>query len=211
MDHYKKTFQTWDKLAKSYHNKFKDVHLYDDTYDLFCELIIKSEATIFEIGCGPGTITRYLLDKRPDFKIDATDVSPGMIALAKENNPKANFYVIDCREIDKISNKYDGIVCGFCLPYLSKSDAEKLIKDSALLLNDGGIFYFSAIEDEYSKSTFETSSDGQHTMFIYYHEESYLNKYLKENNFECIAIRRIKYPKANTETATHVIFIALKK
>lgn len=211
MDHYQTTFQTWDKLAKAYHDKFMKVNLYDETYDLFCELLTKSESTIFEIGCGPGNITSYLLAKRPDFKIDATDVSPAMVELAQQLNPTSNFYVLDCREIDKISKKYDGIVCGFCMPYLSKSDVEKLVKDAGQLLNTGGIFYFSVIEDEYSKSTFETSSDGQHTMFIYYHEESYLNKYLKENNFDCIATRRIKYRKSDAETASHIIFIAQKK
>ena len=211
MNSYKTTFQTWDKLANAYQDKFMSLNLYNDTYDMFCELIEKPNATIFEIGCGPGNITKYLLTKKPDFKIDAIDVSPNMIKLAKENNPAANFSVLDCREIGKISKKYDGIVCGFCMPYLSKADVGKLISDSTNLLNRGGILYFSAIEDDYNKSTFESSSDGQHKMFIFYHEERYLQHYLLKNDFEIVTVKRIKYPKAATETATHIIFVARKK
>jgi methylase of polypeptide subunit release factors len=210
MDSYQNTFQTWDKLAKAYHDKFMEVNLYNDTYDLFCEHLKNKNATIFEIGCGPGNITSYILKKSPDYQIDATDVSSRMIELAKANNPKANFHVLDCRELDKISKKYDGIICGFCLPYLSKSDAEKLIKDAAQLLDTGSIFYLSAIEDDYSKSTLETSSDGQHTMHIYYHEERYLQDYLSKYNFETLAIIRKDYAKADGSTATHIIFIVKK-
>src|SRR5688572_20967975 len=140
MNRYQTTFQTWNKIAGIYQDKFMDLDLYNDTYDAFCNLIGKPNAAIFEIGCGPGNITKYLLTKRPDFKIEAIDVAPNMIELAKENNPTADFNVMDCREIDTLTKTYDGIICGFCLPYLSKDDVAKLIQDSANLLSGGGIF-----------------------------------------------------------------------
>ena len=68
MPHHKATIETYNKLAESYKEKFMDLDLYDDTYDLFCKLITKPNANIFEIACGPGNITKYLLQKRPDFK-----------------------------------------------------------------------------------------------------------------------------------------------
>lgn len=207
-NHYQKTFETWDRLANAYQDKFMGVNLYDDTYDLFCEKLKINNATVLEIGCGPGNITRYLLSKRPDFNIEATDVSPSMIALAKQNNPTANCYVLDGRAMDTISKKYDGIVCGFCMPYLSKHDVAKLFKDCALLLQTGGIFYFSAIEGDYRKSGLETSSDGQHSMYIYYHQANYLEHYLTENNFKLVDIFRKQYLKSDGKTETHIVFIA---
>lgn len=210
-DNYKTTFQTWNKLASIYQNRFMDVDLYDDTYDIFCQLIEKPNAKVFEVGCGPGNVTKYLLSKRPDFKIEATDIAPNMIELAKENNPRANFKIMDCREIDIIQDKFDAIMNGFCMPYLSKDGCAKFIKDAAYLLNNDGILYFSAIEDDYSKSNYETSSDGQHTMFVYYHQEDYLIQFLKENNFETIEIIRKHFTKTDKTTSTHIIFIARKK
>src|SRR5687767_9736318 len=119
MDRYEETRRIYDKVAGAYQEKFMELDLYDDTYDLFCELVPQPGAALFEIGCGPGNITRYLLNKRPDLRIEAIDLAPNMIALAQQNNPSASFSVMDCRDIDRIEKQFDGIVCGFCMPYLS--------------------------------------------------------------------------------------------
>ena len=211
MDHYKHTFQTWDKLASSYQDRFMDLDLYNDTYDRFCDLIKRQDASIFEIGCGPGNITRYLLAQRPDFKIKATDIAPSMLALAKENNPGIETELMDCREIDKVHEQFDGIVCGFCLPYLSKNDSRKFIKDCSSLLPSGGVLYFSAIEGKYASSDYETSGDGQHRIFVYYHEAGYLRKWLNQYGFEASDCIRKQYVKADGTATVHIIFIAKRK
>ncbi len=205
------TLQVWNNLAESYQEKFMDMDLYDDTYDAFIQLIEKPNASIFEIGCGPGNITRYLLQKRPDFLILGTDMAPNMIELAKKNNPMASFEVMDSQDIDQLTNKFDGIVCGFCLPYLSKEETAKLVKDCAELLNDGGLLYCSAIEDDYEKSGYETSSDGRFKMYIYCHQAEFLEENFIKNGFEIMDIKRKVYPKSGGESATHLIYIAKKK
>ncbi len=43
MDNYQLTFQTWDKLAQQYQEKFMELDLYNDTYDLFCQQIKKQQ------------------------------------------------------------------------------------------------------------------------------------------------------------------------
>lgn len=151
MDKYLETFQTWNKVAKLYEDKFMDLDLYNETYETFCELLLKKNPSILEIGCGPGNITKYLLDKRPDFEILGTDISPNMIELVKTNCPNAMFEVIDSREIENIKNKFDAIVCGFCLPYLSELDVEKFIIDCENLLNENGKIYLSFVEGEKDK------------------------------------------------------------
>lgn len=186
------------------------LNLYDATYDKFCELIQKPKAKILEIGCGPGNITKYLLNKRPDYEILGTDVAPNMIALAKTNNPTASFKIMDCRNLDSIVEKYDGIMCGFCMPYLSKDDCAKLIKDCCPILNPGGMLYFSTIEGNYSQSGFEVGSSGD-KVFVYYHQVDYLQEQLTKNNLELIELKKIDYPKTADIISTHIIFIARKK
>lgn len=211
MDRYQNTFDTWNKLASMYQDKFMDMDLYNDTYDVFCDLVQKRGASVFEIGCGPGNITRYLLARRPDFRIEATDVAPGMVELAQKNNPTAHCSIMDCREIDQLTTFFDAIMCGFCLPYLSREDCTKLIKDCSALLHSDGVLYLSAIEDDYQKSAYETSSNGEHTMFVYYHQADYLLQALEENNFDTPQVIRKHYPKGEGASATHIIFIAVKK
>jgi 2-polyprenyl-3-methyl-5-hydroxy-6-metoxy-1,4-benzoquinol methylase len=210
MDPYQTTFQTWNKVAALYQEKFMDLDLYDDTYDRFCQLVEKPGAKVFEIGCGPGNITRYIRSKRPDFQIEAIDVAPNMIRLARENNPTVRFKVMDCREIDKIRDRFDGIICGFCMTYLSREDCAKLFKDCSSLLNSGGIAYFSTIEGHYSKSGYEAGSTGDQT-YVYYYEEDYLRQAFKENGFEPIDVTRKHYTKTNGNASTEMIFIVGKK
>lgn len=207
MDKYLETFETWNKVAKLYEDKFMHLDLYNDTYDRFCELLSKKKSTILEIGCGPGNITKYLLTKRPDFEILGTDISPNMIELAKINCPNAKFKVIDSREIENIKNKFDAIVSGFCLPYLSELDIEKFIIDCKNLLNENGIIYLSFVEGEKEKSGYLKGSSGDRTYF-YYHNLENLTNQLKLNKFEKQNLIRKSYIKNDKTEEIHTIIIA---
>jgi len=170
MNKYQITFNTWNKIAQLYQAKFMDLDLYDDSYDAFCQQLKKSAPSILEIGCGPGNITKYLLSKIPDAKILGIDIAPNMIDLAKANNPKAKFEVMDARALDLLDAKYDAILCGFCLPYLSEGNVTKMIADSGRLLEEKGLLYLSCIEGDYQASGFQVGSSGGR-MYVYYYLE----------------------------------------
>ena len=207
---YQETFETWNKVAALYQDKFMDLDLYNDTYDFICKAVNTTGAKILEIGCGPGNITKYLLSKRPDFDIFGVDIAPNMISLAKKNNPNAIFAIMDIREIDKIKSKYDGVICGFCLPYLSQTDTEKLIFDIKKLLKEDGLAYISFVEGNPMKSDFQVSSSGDRSYF-YYHSLDKLKINLKVNSFKEIKTFKVEYKKSETEQETHTILIAKKK
>jgi ubiquinone/menaquinone biosynthesis C-methylase UbiE len=210
MDRYKITFETWDKVAKLYEDKFMNLELYNDSYDIFCSLIKKSNANIFEIGCGPGNITKYIVSARPDFNIVAIDVSPNMINLAKINNPTVHFSVMDCRNINAVTKKFDGIICGFCIPYLSAKDSSWLITKCSRLLNKDGILYFSTIKGDYNQSGIKTASTGE-CSYVYYYNESYFQKELDSNDFRLVDLLEKIFTKSDGTNEINQIFIAQKK
>lgn len=41
MDRYKETFDTWNKVASLYQEKFMDMSFYDETYDFICSTVVK--------------------------------------------------------------------------------------------------------------------------------------------------------------------------
>ena len=213
MDKTKVAIKLFDKYAHEYQEKFMDMELYNSSFDLFCASVEKKNATVLDIACGPGNITRYILKKRPDFKILGIDLAPKMLELAKINNPGAEFQLMDCRDINKIDKKYDAILCGFCLPYISKEEAIQLIQDAAGLLHTNGIFYLSTMEDNYSKSGFKRpGSGGTDQLFMYYHEAGYLFDALQENGFEIIQLSRQDYPESDGTITTDLIILSkLKK
>lgn len=200
----------FDKLADVYQDKYMDVSLYHHSFDLFCDQITLENAKILELACGPGNITQYLLKKRPDFKILGTDLSPNMVELAKINNPTAEFQLMDCREIGRLDQRYDAIMCGFCLPYLSKEEAIQLVQDASELLNPNGVLYISTMEDDYSKSGPKTSSDGAHQLYMYFHQADYLTAALQEHGFKTINLQRQDYPTQDGTKTTDLLIIAGK-
>lgn len=211
-DRIKETIETYNDAAKAYQDKFMNMNLYNDTYDTFCDLITKSNAKIFEIATGPGNVIKYILCKRPNFKVFGIDLSSNMIELAKQNNPEADFAVMDCRDIHVIDTKFDGILCAFCLPYLSKEESLKLISDAALLLEPDGVLYISTMEGDHNKSGYETTSfSGDNRVYIYYHQADFITACLSKLGFDIFDLQRKQYPEPDGSFLTDMIFIARKK
>lgn len=199
----------FNKLANVYEEKFMDVTLYHDTLDVFCNEIEKKNASLLEIACGPGNITKHLFEKRPDFKILGTDLAPNMLALAKKNNPLVTFQQLDAKNIFSLNESFDGIMCGFGFPYLSKEEAIRLIQDSYKILNANGVLYLSTMEDNYSKSGWQKGSSGDE-IFMYYHQEDYLVDALKNSGFSLVEIQRKAYTSNDKSMVTDLILIAKK-
>lgn len=212
MDKYDITIATYNKCAVAFQDKFMAMDLYHDSYDRLCERIETLNPRILEIGCGPGNITRYLLSKRPDFDILATDLAEKMIELASVNAPQAKFRVMDCRDINTIHSTFDAIVCGFCMPYLSDEECAKLIADMAALLNPGGTVYFSTMEGDNSRSGYETTSfSGENEVYVHYHQSGFLKEQLVQNGFENIELIVQGYPEPDGTVTNDLIFIATKR
>jgi len=209
-DPYRITISTWNKIANIYQDKFMDLAIYNNSYDYFCNALSKSKASILEIGCGPGNITKYLLEKNPALKILATDAADNMIQLAKQNVPQADFELMDARSLETIQQTFDGLMVGFCLPYLSGTDTGELILASRGILNEYGILYLSAIEGKKEKSGFELGSTGD-KMHVYYHNYHFLKNTLEKHHFEIIYKEKIPYQYQETTFQQHLVVIAQKK
>ncbi len=185
-----------------------DVSLYEDGFAILCEKL-ETGARVLDLACGPGNISGHLLCKRPDLKILGIDLAPEMIELARNNNPTAEFIVMDGREINKLSNNYDAIICGFLLPYLSKSETSLLITRTTEKLNPKGFLYLSTMEDDYSKSGLRKGSSGDE-IYIHYYKEEYLTQALQGANLKIVRIERKSYTDKNNQDTTDLILIAQK-
>lgn len=203
------TSQTWNKLASLYQDKFMDLTLYNHTYDYICNSINQPNAKLLDVGCGPGNVIKYLLSKRPDFDMLGLDIAPNMIALAKKNNPTAKFKVMDCRHINTLNQQFDGIIAGFCLPYLSPAETNELISNAYGLLNPNGFVYLSFVEGNANQSGFKDSGSGR--VYFFYHQLNHLKQQLTNANFYGLHTFDVNYKKSETELEVHTILVAKKK
>lgn len=209
MDKTNLAVNVFNQCAEMYQERFMDLSMYHETFDAFCNSIKPTPAKILELACGPGNITKYLLNKRPDFTLLATDLAPNMLELAQINNPSVTFKLLDCKAFTSLNQTFDAIICGFGLPYLTKEEAIQLIADASKQLNPNGVLYISTMEDDYSKSGLQTSSDGKHTLFMHFHQADYLTETMTNNGFELIELKRISYN--NPKPTTDLVLIARKR
>ena len=209
MDSYQETFETWNNIASLYEEKFMSMDLYNKTYEIFCELIVRHNARVLDVGCGPGNITKFLLSRLPNLEILGIDVSPNMLDLAQKNNPKAHFKHMDCRYLNDLQSKFDAVISGFCLPYLSGSDVQKLLADIDKLLSPGGIIYLSIVEGDPKLSGFQTSSNGQRSYFFYHDLES-LKQSLDRFSIQILKEIRLEYLTSAKNIEVHTVIIGKK-
>lgn len=99
---------------------------------------------IFEAGCGPGILAEYLIHEGA--KVVAFDVSPKMIELAKERNPKnATFFVADGARPLPLGVEYNGqfdmVVASLAIDYIR--DWSVPLSEFHRLLKPKGRFIFT--------------------------------------------------------------------
>ena len=202
--------EIFNSYAIQYQEKFMDFDLYHDTFNFFLEAVEKKNASILEIGCGPGNITNFLLNKNPNLNVLGIDIASNMIDLAKKNVPSAAFRVLDCKNLNSLNLQFDAVLCGFTLPYLNKEEAKELIKDSSKIITKNGILYLSTMEDDYEKSKIISSSTNKKSgVFTYYHQEDYLSEALLKNGFKILKTFRKDYPEPKDDS-NDLIIIAKK-
>lgn len=209
MNPYDITLNTWNKLVQVYQDKFMNLDLYNDTYDVFYDHLSPSLLPLLELGCGPGNIAAYLLKRNANLRFHLTDGAPDMLKQALKNNPSATGSVLDARHLHTLTGPYAGIIAGFCLPYLSPADAVKWITDSHSLLVENGVLYLSFIEGKIEQSGFQTGSTGDQ-MYVYYHEAEVLKHALAQAGFKHTQVFRKSYTRANGTLEAHCIIIAKK-
>jgi ubiquinone/menaquinone biosynthesis C-methylase UbiE len=209
MDHNPIAIRVFDGAAERYSELFMDTSMYHASFDRFLAALPAPGSTVLELGCGPGNITRYLLDRRPDLHILGTDLAPRMLALAGSNCPEAEFQVLDARCIASLERSFHGIMCGFCLPYLTASETEALFRDAAALLHPRGTFYVSTMEDDPAKSGFKTPSDGKgEAVHTTYYQGEFLTTALTAAGFTVRDVQRVSYPGRDGSPTTDVLINA---
>lgn len=199
------TFDAWNKVAALYESWFMDLDIYNNSYDIFLGSLVPN-ATVLELACGPGNITRYLLQQRPDLAITGIDIAPNMIERASHNNPKAVFETGDIRAIKNRTDRYQAIICGFGLPYLSPEETSALFTDCARLTEEKGVLYISFVPGDPALSGLQTGSSGDQ-MYFYYHDPVVIRQQLRDAGWNVHHELQVPYTHTDGNVSTHTIYI----
>lgn len=212
MNNFEISVGKFNEFANEYASRFMAVDSYKESLDLFCDLSRSNTPRILELACGPGNITNYLRTKFPKNEILGIDLAPKMIEIAKQTVADADFRVMDVRDISTLDGTFDMAMCSFCFPFLSLTDATKLVADCAEKLNNGGLIYISTMEGTQDEAGFEaTSFSGNSEIYFNYFEQHQLEEMLIVSGFHIESIKRQEYTEADGTLSTDMIFIGSKK
>lgn len=199
----------FNKHAQLYHERFGDVSLYREGLDILCNRLT-DDAKVLDIACGPGNISRYLLDRKPRLDVLGIDLAPAMVEIAGKVNPEAKFDVMDSRNTSNLDRKFDAVVCAFLLPYLSPDEASQLIRDITMLLNEGGVLYVSTmVENDDNVSGIRVSSKGD-ALFQHYHKKEFVEGELIAGGYLISYNNVIEYPAPDGKKTSDLVMIAKK-
>ena len=74
--------------------KFTD-HRLRPALDLMAQIALEAPRSIYDLGCGPGTITRLLAERWPEAAVTGVDSSADMLAKARQEAPSVAFEQAD--------------------------------------------------------------------------------------------------------------------
>lgn len=134
----------WDNIADSYSRKpVADEEAYEIKLSITREYLTPN-AKVFEFGCGTGSTA---LRHAPFVgHVDATDLSPEMIAIARQKADEAgvsnvNFYTADIASMEPQEETYD-VILGLSILHLVK-DKDAVMRKVHRMLKPGGVFVTS--------------------------------------------------------------------
>lgn len=93
-----------------------------------------SDARVLDVGAGSGAIALALADVRPNIRVAATDISPGALALARENADELGFSErVEFSEGDLFENvRADFFPCQIIVsnpPYIGEDERDDIMID----------------------------------------------------------------------------------
>lgn len=97
------------------------------------------DAPVVEVGCGPGQVTAWLAES--GVTAQGLDLSPAMVAVARERHPDLTFEVGDLRQLMRPAGAsgWGAVLAWYSLIYLAESELPSAVGALARPLAPGGL------------------------------------------------------------------------
>ncbi len=169
---------------------YDDTKTYEDNTRLLVPKIeldeflnyLLSGSQILDAGCAYGRDTEYM--KTKGFQLEAIDLSPALIARAKELHPDTGFAVKDVRNTGFEDNRFDGIWCNATLLHLSDEDMARALDEFHRILKPNGVLAVSLKKGEGTQQFVEKFSSNSERFFNFKTHEAFLGLLSKANLYE---------------------------
>lgn len=206
----KNTQQSYDQVADEYtsriYHELQHKPLDCEILERFASLI-HAPGTVYEMGCGPGHITRYLKDQ--GLTIHGLDLSSRMIDQARTLNSDIDFQQGDMTALALPNNSLAGIVAYYSLIHIPRDQIVSVLQEFHRVLQPHGRLLLTFHRGQEVRHL-ETWWDRPVMLDTTFFEHDEMKQYLQQAHFTIVEnIERAPYP--DIELQTHRIYIHAQK
>ena len=169
-----------DEYARRIYDELRNKPLDCRLLERFAETV-RHTGLACDLGCGPGQIARYLHDC--EIQVCGMDLSPGMVARARQLNPRIEFNPGDMRALPVKDNAWAGIAAFYAIVHLPPRDLVQAIRETRRVLMPGGRLLLSFHIGEDTSQVENLWDSGAALEFHFFRVETVAG-YLREAGFE---------------------------
>ena len=130
--------EVFDQLAEKYQGEHSSNPFQSALIERIGALL-PAGTSVLDLGCGTGVPTAKILTES-DHRVVGVDISQGMLRLAREQVPAAEFLHADFTKLPDDFGTFDAVTAFFSLLMLSKAGIEATLDKVAGWMRPGGYF-----------------------------------------------------------------------
>ena len=195
--------EVFDQLAEKYQGE----HSHNPFQAALVERIaglVPAGSAVVDLGCGTGVPTAKLLTAS-GHRVVGVDVSEGMLRLAREQVPAAEFVHADFTELPDDFGRFEAATAFFALLMLSKADIERTLDKVAGWLRPGGYFGIGMVNFDGDSLPFDFLGVPV-TVSGYLPDD--LKAVLTEHGFDVVSIETVDFTPADGPPESQIFVLA---
>jgi ubiquinone/menaquinone biosynthesis C-methylase UbiE len=204
IDHNAESVSTFNKYAARYAEKYFDLTQYDIYYEMLASRLPQTGAKFIDIASGPGNVAAYVRKARQDAVIYCVDDSQNMLEEALARVSRIQPVKLDCRNLHKIDEKFDGAAFFFGLNYLNDDDCILLFKGLSHILKPNGFLLIATITGESSDTGYQANNSGDR-VYMVYRTPSVVRALLESSGFNCLIFDKVGSPDNSTQKTDDIV------
>ncbi len=202
--------KSYDNVAREYadniFDELKDKPLDRALLNRFAEAVQPLGVAV-DLGCGPGQIARYLHER--GVNVIGMDLSPNMIALAKQLTPAVDFFQGDMFALDVPDGAWGGIAAFYSIVHIPREKMVDALRELNRVLVPQGVLLLAFHRGDEIVHRDEMWGKAVNMDFLYF-EGREVEAYLRAAGFEILEVsERAPYP--DVEHPSQRVYIFARK